>query len=129
MEAKLAYCGLICDTCPIHLATLEPDEARKLSLREEIAKELFRIYGTKMDPKDINDCDGCRADSGRLFSGEELCEIRKCAREKNLENCAYCSEYACDTLNRHLALDPDSRVRLEEIRDVLKVIEHKKKFK
>jgi len=116
MSTPLAYCGLACETCPIHLATLEQDEARKQTMREDITKELFKVYGTKMDPKDINDCDGCRADSGKLFSGEVLCEIRICAREKNLENCAYCSDYACDILKKHLALDPDSKTRLEEIR-------------
>ena len=111
-----AYCGLVCDTCLIHLATLEQDEIRKRTMREEIAKEISKVYGTNMLPENVNDCDGCRADHGRLFSGEVICGIRICAREKNLENCAYCNEYACDVLKRHLALDPGSQARLEEIR-------------
>jgi putative oxidoreductase len=33
IDEMIAYCGLNCQTCPIHLATLEPDEAKREAMR------------------------------------------------------------------------------------------------
>jgi hypothetical protein len=38
MSAAPAYCGLICDTCPILLATVETDQAEQEKMRAEIAE-------------------------------------------------------------------------------------------
>jgi len=116
MDATLTYCGLICDTCPIHLATLEKDIARQAEMRIEIADQLSKIYGTTPKPEIITDCDGCKINNGRLFTGCAGCEIRKCAIRKNIINCAYCTDYACDKLKKHFTFDPGSQKRLEEIR-------------
>jgi hypothetical protein len=115
-DAIIAYCGLACESCPIRLATLEKDDSVKARLRIEIAEELARIYKTVPKPWIISDCDGCKATGGRLFTGCTDCEIRKCAIVKQVINCAYCGEYACDKLKRHFAIDPDAQARLEEIR-------------
>jgi hypothetical protein len=112
----LAYCGLACDTCPIYLATLEKDITKQAEMRVEIAEQLARIYGTTPKPEIITDCDRCKVNNGRLFTGCSNCEIRKCAILKNMINCAYCSDYACDKLKRHFAIDPGAKERLEEIR-------------
>jgi Ni,Fe-hydrogenase III small subunit len=111
----IAYCGLACESCPIHLATLEKDDSVKANMRIEIAEQLARIYKTTPKPEIITDCDGCKATGGRLFTGCIDCEIRKCAIVKQVINCAYCGEYACDKLRRHFAIDPGAQVRLEEI--------------
>lgn len=113
----IAYCGLACESCPIHLATLEKDDSAKTLMRIEIAEQLARIYKTAPKPEIISDCDGCKATGGRLFTGCIDCEIRKCAIVKQVINCAYCSEYACDKLRRHFAIDPGAQVSLEEIRN------------
>jgi hypothetical protein len=112
----IAYCGLECQTCPIRLATLEKDETRQTEMRVKIAEELAKVYGTTPKPGIITDCDGCKFIDGRLFTGCIDCEIRKCSSGRKLENCAYCSDYACDKLNRHFSIDPGARARLEEIR-------------
>lgn len=119
MNTKIAYCGLICDTCPVLLATLEQDKGKQQSLRISIAEQCSKLYSMDMHPEDVTDCDGCRTSNGRLFSGCVNCEIRKCASQKNIENCAYCEDYACDKLEKHFAQDPDAKVRLEEIRKAL----------
>jgi Protein of unknown function (DUF3795) len=116
MNESVAYCGLVCSTCPIHLATLEADLTRKAEMRVVIANELSRIYGTTPKPEIITDCDGCKIADGRLFTGCADCEIRKCAFARDMINCAYCDDYACDKLNRHFAVDPGAREKLEEIR-------------
>ena len=113
----MAYCGLVCDQCPIYLATTEQDESRQKAMRISIAEECRIHYGLKLQPEDITDCDGCRSGSGRLFSGCLNCEIRKCAIMKNLESCAYCTDYACNKLMEHFLLDPGAQTRLEEIQN------------
>lgn len=116
MESTIAFCGLDCDNCPIHLATLETDPDVKVRMRNEIADMLAKIYYTTPKPEIICDCDGCRLVDGRLFTGCANCEIRMCAMENNLENCAYCGSYACDKLKRHFAIDPGAQANLEGIR-------------
>ena len=116
METSIAFCGLNCETCPIHLATLEADKSHQQSMRESISELCSAQYGMRLQPEDITDCDGCRTNFGRLFSGCLSCEISKCAIHKNLESCAWCSDYACSILQKHFLLDPDAKVRLEEIR-------------
>lgn len=113
---SLAFCGLDCGTCPIHLATLEEDPDVKAGMRIEIADMLARIYSSIPKPDIISDCDGCRIINGRLFTGCLNCIIRKCAMDKSLENCAYCSNYPCDILKRHFASDPGAKANLEMIR-------------
>ena len=115
MDAMIAYCGLVCDTCPIHLLTLEQDEFNKRSRRAEIAKMCTEQYGVSVQVQDITDCDGCHA-NGRLFSGCSKCEIRKCAIEHRLANCAFCDDYACEKLLAHFESEPDTQMRLEEFR-------------
>jgi len=112
----IAYCGLACDSCPIHLATLEKNISRQTEMRVMIADELSKIYGTTPKPEIVTDCDGCKVDNGRLFTGCIDCPVRKCAIMKNMENCAYCIDYACDNLKKHFTIDPGARDRLEEIR-------------
>ena len=121
MTRKIAYCGLICQGCPIHLLSLERDEAKKEKMRIEIARICREQYGYGADfkPENINDCDGCHTKNGQLFWGCEKCEIRKCAKQKGFENCAYCDEYACEKLNKLFNNDPDAKARLDEIRSTL----------
>ena len=117
MDTRITYCGLVCDTCPIHLATLETDISKKAEMRNSIAEQLSKIYGTTPKPEIITDCDGCKTNNGRLFTGCIDCKIRKCAIQKNIINCAYCTDYPCDTLNKHFIFDPASQERLKKIRN------------
>jgi hypothetical protein len=121
MKSMVAYCGLRCDSCPIHLATLEQDKFRQNTMRVSIAEQCSKIYGMIIQPEHINDCDGCRANDHRLFSGCLSCEIRKCASKKNIESCAYCSDYACERLKQHFLLDSTAKTRLEETRKAYKL--------
>jgi hypothetical protein len=111
----IAYCGLACDTCPIHLATLEKDIVKKTQMRKDISEQLAKIYGTTPKPEIITDCDGCKMINERLFTGCIDCGIRKCANMKDLENCAYCSDFTCEKLEKHYTFDPASRDRLDAI--------------
>lgn len=116
MNTMLAFCGLDCESCPIHLATIEQDKSRQYEMKVTIAKKCNAIYAMDLKPESITDCDGCRMIDGRLFSGCLNCEIRKCAQEKNIASCAFCFDYACPKLQKHFLLDPGAQIRLEEIR-------------
>ena len=116
-EASLiAYCGLDCSGCPIHRATLEPDVSRRQTMRAEIAGMCTEHYGMNLRPADVSDCDGCRVESGRLFSGCAQCQIRRCAMEKKLSSCAFCLDYPCEALQNHFLVDPAAKARLESMR-------------
>ena len=115
----LAYCGLTCHKCPIYLATREQDSKKKRPMRAGIAQKINELYKEKKRGEDVTDCDGCLMEAGGLFSGCRKCEIRKCARGKVIENCAYCSDYACEKLKNFFATEADAKVRLDMIRNEL----------
>jgi hypothetical protein len=98
------------------LATRQEDKEEQARMRAEIVKLCKEQYGINYKLEDITDCDGCRTEGGRLFSACKNCPIKKCAREKGLENCAYCAEYTCDKLEAFFKTDPTARTRLDEIR-------------
>jgi hypothetical protein len=112
----IAYCGIDCDICPIRLATLEPDDTKRNDMRVSIAQLLNQEYGNNVTVQDVPDCDGCRSDTGRLFSGCAQCQIRSCAIIRNVQSCAYCQEYACDKLQNHFKSYPKAESRLKQLR-------------
>ena len=116
MVEMLAYCGLDCQTCPIFLATRQEDKGKQAKKRLKILQLCNERYGLNYVLEDISDCDGCRPDGGRLFSQCKDCTIRSCARERRLENCAYCTEYACGKLEAFFRSDPTAKLRLDATR-------------
>jgi len=112
----MAYCGLVCETCPIYLATREQDREEQGRMRAQIATFCKKHYGMDYEPEDITDCDGCRTEAGRRFSACKDCAIRDCAKQKELASCAYCSAYACEKLEAFFATEPDAKTRLDEMR-------------
>ena len=74
VDKLLAYCGLKCGGCPIYLATRETDKEKQAKMRVQMAEFISEEYGIPTKPKDVTDCDGCKASSGRLWSGCSKCE-------------------------------------------------------
>ena len=85
-------------------------------MRVEIVRLCNEHYSMNYDLEDIADCDGCIIEGGRLFSACKNCSIRKCARKKELENCAHCSEYICEKLEAFFKTEPTARKRLDTVR-------------
>ena len=106
----IAYCGLNCLNCSTFLATRNDDHA----LREKTAVEWSKMFGA-LRPEEIV-CDGCPKDDARLFGFCEKCEIRSCARDKGVDNCAQCQDSPCGKMEAVFALDPDIRKAFEKIR-------------
>jgi len=117
MSEALSYCGLVCTTCPIYLATREVNKEEQTKKRTDIARMCKEQYGMKFELSDITDCDGCRTKGGRLFSGCNNCVVRECAKQKAIENCAYCSEYICQKLESFFVTDPAAKSRLDEVKN------------
>ena len=83
INKMISYCGIICTECPGFIATQNNDDEQ----RKKIAEDWSKNYNVDVKPDDVN-CDGCLSDSGRLIGHCQVCEIRKCASEKNINNCA-----------------------------------------
>ena len=113
MKNMISYCGLTCTGCPAFIATQSDDDAKRAEVAERWSKE----SNVEIKPEGIN-CDGCIS-TGRHIGHWDICEIRKCAQEKGVQNCAFCDEYACETLNTILNVAPDAKRTLDEIRNSL----------
>jgi len=101
------------------LATREQDDEKRYKMRVDIAQQIKQLYDEECKPEDVTDCDGCKSETGRLYSGCWKCQIRKCAIEKGIENCAHCDDFPCEELEKLFTLDPDARKRLDRIKSEL----------
>ncbi len=119
MDEMISCCGLNCHGCAIYLATREKNDEKRSKMRVEISQQIKEHYGEEYRPEDVSDCDGCCAEGGRLFSGSRKCHMRKCSRQKHIENCASCDEYSCQKLEELFATDPEARKRLDKIQSKL----------
>jgi len=111
MEKVIGYCGIICSYCPVFMATQKNDDAE----RKRVAEIFTKQYGKEYVPEDIN-CDGCPNHSTRIFSYCNVCEIRKCGREKHIANCAHCADYQCEKLAKLFAEYSKAKNTLDEVR-------------
>jgi len=111
MSKMIAFCGIDCTECKALIATQKNDN----TMRREIAEEWSKEFGHEIKPEEIN-CDGCLTLEGRHINYCNICEIRKCRIEKDVENCAYCVDYKCEKLAKFHEQAPNAKNRLEEIR-------------
>jgi len=85
-------CGLNCDDCPAHIATMKNDDL----LRQKTAD----VWNTKYNAagripvtkEDIN-CLGCLSLTDPVYKHCKECGVRICAIEKGIKNCGECAEY------------------------------------
>lgn len=105
----LSYCGLLCDDCPLYMATKNNDQQAK----EKLARE-YSTADTLFIAEDMT-CEGCfweKNDSSKMCGD---CEIRRCAQGKTVENCGHCSAYPCEIVERRLPGETDCRKRLDSM--------------
>ena len=92
---KFGYCGLNCEKCDAFIATISNDQ----SLKEKTAELWSKLNNVKITPDQIS-CEGCKNNGIKTEYCSNLCEIRKCAIEKNKANCGRCIDlYKCSKLN------------------------------
>jgi len=98
----ICYCGLYCKNCAVK-AKIEPaakilyDEMKKAGFEEIIhlipGGDGFWPFLKGMVDQGV--CVSCKEGSGNPG-----CEVRVCAKEKNIEMCALCEEYPCKTFEQ-----------------------------
>lgn len=112
MKKTMGICGLVCTECGAYQATKNDDDAK----REEVAKLWSKEFKSDIKPEDIN-CTGCFSVGDDVFGYSKTCEIRKCGKEREVENCAFCDDYACEKLIKFFEMAPVAKDKLEEIRN------------
>jgi hypothetical protein len=112
MNEMVAFCGLDCLQCGAFLATRDDDD----DMRKEVAELWSEEFEADIRAQDIN-CDGCISEGGIHFGHCDICEIRICGKEKGIVSCAYCKDYACTMLSEFFAVVPESKTRLDRIRE------------
>lgn len=111
MATMIAACGLDCAKCEAYLATQANDWAALVIVADKWMKE----YNASGLTADNVQCDGCMTE-GRKVGHCSECQIRLCALERGLANCAVCPDYACEKLQGFLAAVPPAKANLEAIR-------------
>ena len=115
METIIGACGLNCTQCDAYKATRNYD----IAAIERTAREWSKQHGAEIPPQGVW-CTGCMTAGERkcVWCGSG-CEIRACARAKNVSTCADCGEYACDKLQQFFASFPvesPARITLDALR-------------
>jgi hypothetical protein len=113
MDKMIAYCGLVCTSCPAYVATQADDR----DALEKVAAQWRKQFNSPEITADSILCDGClEGNGGRLTGYCSMCEIRACGMERGVANCAHCDDYACDKLKGFFSQAPDAQKVLDEIR-------------
>ena len=115
----IAMCGLVCDDCMAFVAAQKNDD----TLRAKVV-EAWSTEEAPLSLEDV-DCDGCTAGK-RLHSFCRVCEVRKCGSLRNIDNCAYCSEFPCGKLEKlwggfRTVSAEEAKANLAEIRKQISV--------
>jgi hypothetical protein len=105
----VTYCGLYCELCDARNKT--PQKAREL--RKSLIDSEFEEWGLGF--KEFNDfwkllnqfadtpVDMC-CKSGNC--GHPNCQLRKCAKSKEIESCPLCDNYPCEMIIRFYQSEP-----------------------
>lgn len=112
MSAMIAYCGIRCTECDTYDATVNDDNVK----RKEIADQWSKQFNAQFRPEQMN-CVGCKSESGPTFFYCNMCQIRQCCQQKRVITCAHCDDYGCDTLEQFLAMSPENRQILDNLRE------------
>jgi hypothetical protein len=110
----IAFCGILCSDCPAYLATQAADD-------EALAKQAAE-WSSDEYPLTADDliCDGCIYEDKRAAKFCLECDVRQCALERGVENCAHCDDFPCEKLEKPWSISVDAKTTLEEIRQMLK---------
>ena len=71
-------------------------------------------FGFNLTPEEIN-CDRCLSEGGKLIGYCQTCEIRKCCREKELDNCSICEDQPCEKLQEFHHFSPEAKATFQSL--------------
>ena len=100
MEDKIGFCGYRCELCPAYKGNITSEEDK-----QKVSDGWFKHYGFRIPAEEIY-CDGCKAeDCSNPRRIDPECEVRECAIEQGLPNCAHCDDFMCKKLSKKI-IDP-----------------------
>jgi len=108
----LAFCGINCSECPAYKATMAVDE--------KMMQDVVEKFGEGEQPKTDWVCLGClHPEPGLIATYCASCEIRACAVERGVTNCAACADYdGCEKLQSFMTEEGgDIAQRMSWLRD------------
>ena len=106
----ISYCGLLCNDCPVYIATKNNDGEMKAKLAVDYSNENCKFEQANMN------CEGCFSIKNSDSKMCGACKIRNCAEVKNYQkNCGNCPDYPCDIIEEFCSADCESRARLDNI--------------
>jgi hypothetical protein len=100
----LTRCGYRCDLCLAYKPNVEENPTN----RQILSDGWFKYFGFRIPPEEIC-CDGCMADQPILI--DKACPVRPCVMEKNISNCAHCTNYVCEKLKERLVTFEEVQTR------------------
>lgn len=109
----IAYCGLLCNECPVYLATIKNDQEAKEKLAKDYSNEKCQFESIDMN------CFGCFSKETKNSKICGNCTIRNCAEDKDIKNCGHCDDYPCTDIATNVCEGSDNRKRLNAIKDSL----------
>ena len=115
MATRMAACGIDCSKCEGYIMT----QANDVAGMEKIAAKWREEYHSPEITAANVICDGCMTEGGRPGGYCAQCGIRKCCRERGLDNCAHCGDFACGLLEEFFKRAPHLRAALDAVRKEL----------
>lgn len=92
MENKISCCGYDCKNCSMFKATIENN-----------IEELKKIMYLGPDVSCTIESHGCMGCKSNLIGPMcKTCFIKECCKNKNIDNCAYCTEFPCNYLKNYI---------------------------
>nr|MDK2851536.1 hypothetical protein [Candidatus Cloacimonadota bacterium] len=87
---ELSPCGFNCSACEAYIATQRND----LEILSKHQKSFEEHFGQKISLEELK-CEGCMSPSNKKISFCAECDIRRCAINRMMPNCAYCPDFPC----------------------------------
>lgn len=103
-------CGLDCSECEAYIAT-QANDIETLTILSDKANQQYNLSLTWEESQ----CDGCTTIGGRKIGYCSQCNVRQCAIEHEVVNCAYCPEYGCATITQFFEMVPKAKTKLDLI--------------
>ena len=106
----IGYCGIQCHGCQVYKAAFETDPVIKLQIQKKIAQEWTTQFHHDFQPEHMV-CEGCQSE--KLCGYCSQCQLRVCAKVKQVGSCQDCAEYPCEKLlafkKQAVNLSPDMK--------------------
>ena len=110
MTELIAFCGLDCAQCPAWRGLARTSVEERARLAREWSTDRYSLTA-----KDL-DCEGCVGPDDQLVAFCRDCDIRRCGTEREVLNCAHCTDYSCARLEKTA---PEAKARLAELRGAM----------